>query len=162
LRSDPEDNAFNTESAAPPSRQRPRCVHGLRERNHRRQSSGNRRHEPDCAITALGSGVQKVHCRLGNPRLTHFTAMKNLYHSLLLLIAGSTQKELASQIKYLKVENQILRSKLEYRVPVTDKERRRLGELCLELFMQFAGHRSLGESAANNYPCNCSSTSHVL
>lgn len=26
--------------------------------------------------------------------------MKNLYHRLLLLIAGSTQKELASQIRY--------------------------------------------------------------
>jgi hypothetical protein len=31
--------------------------------------------------------------------------MKNLYHSLLLLIAGSTQKELASQIRYLPVHN---------------------------------------------------------
>ena len=31
--------------------------------------------------------------------------MKKLYHRLLLLIAGSTQKELASQIRYLKIEN---------------------------------------------------------
>lgn len=30
--------------------------------------------------------------------------MKNLYHRLLLLIAGSTQKELASQIRYLKTQ----------------------------------------------------------
>ena len=52
--------------------------------------------------------------------------MKNLYHRLLLLIAGSTQKELASQIRYLKIENEILRSKLGTRVPVTDKERNRL------------------------------------
>jgi putative transposase len=52
--------------------------------------------------------------------------MKNLYHSLILLIAGSTQKELAAQIKYLKVENEILRSKLPARVPVTEKERNRL------------------------------------
>lgn len=37
--------------------------------------------------------------------------MKNLYHCLILLIASSTQKELAAQIKYLKVENEILRSK---------------------------------------------------
>ena len=35
--------------------------------------------------------------------------MKNIYQSLLLVIAGATQKELASQIKYLKVENEILR-----------------------------------------------------
>ena len=48
--------------------------------------------------------------------------MKNLYHSLL-LIAGSTQKQLASQIRYLKIENQILRSKLPARVNVTEQER---------------------------------------
>lgn len=52
--------------------------------------------------------------------------MKNLYHSLLLLIAGSTQKELASQIRYLKIENEILRSKLPSRVSVTAKERNKL------------------------------------
>ncbi len=52
--------------------------------------------------------------------------MKNLYHRLLLLIAGATQKELASQIRYLKIENEILRSKLPKRVPVTEKERNKL------------------------------------
>jgi len=52
--------------------------------------------------------------------------MKNLYHRLLLLIAGSTQKQLASQIRYLKIENEILRSKLPSRVYVTDRERNRL------------------------------------
>ena len=52
--------------------------------------------------------------------------MKNLYHRLLLIIAGSTQRELASQVRYLKVENQILRSKLPTRVPVTEKERAKL------------------------------------
>ena len=52
--------------------------------------------------------------------------MKNLYHSLLLLIAGSTQKELASQIRYLKIEKEILRSKLPKRISVTEKERNKL------------------------------------
>src|SRR5210317_506404 len=52
--------------------------------------------------------------------------MKNLYHSLLLLIAGSTQKELASQIRYLKIENEVLRSKLPKRISVTEKERNKL------------------------------------
>ncbi|MDP6047210.1 MAG: hypothetical protein QGG25_16495 [Phycisphaerae bacterium] len=52
--------------------------------------------------------------------------MKNIYHRLLLVIAGSTQKQLASQIRYLKIENKILRSKLPKRVPVTDKERNKL------------------------------------
>ena len=52
--------------------------------------------------------------------------MKNIYHRLLLVIAGSTQKELASQIRYVKIENETLRSKLPKRVPVTDKERNKL------------------------------------
>ena len=68
--------------------------------------------------------------------------MKNIYHSLLLVIAGSTQKELASQIKYLKVENQILRSKLGRKVPVSEKERRRLvkfaGSLTAKMVKQLA------------------------
>ena len=38
--------------------------------------------------------------------------MKNLFRPLLLLIVGATQKELARQVRYLKVENEILRSKL--------------------------------------------------
>ncbi len=45
--------------------------------------------------------------------------MKNLYHRLLLLIASATQKELARHVRYLKVENEILRSKLPARVMVT-------------------------------------------
>ena len=52
--------------------------------------------------------------------------MKNIYQSLLSVIAGATQKELARQIKYLKVENEILRSRLQERVFVTAKERQRL------------------------------------
>ncbi len=55
--------------------------------------------------------------------LRGFTIMRNLYHSLLLLIATSTQKELARHVRVLKVENQILRSKLPARVPVTVKEK---------------------------------------
>ena len=36
--------------------------------------------------------------------------MKNIYRSLLLLLVGATQKELARQVRYLTVENQLLRS----------------------------------------------------
>ena len=36
-------------------------------------------------------------------------SMTNVFLSLLLVIAGATQKELVRQIKYLKVENEILR-----------------------------------------------------
>jgi putative transposase len=60
--------------------------------------------------------------------------MSNIYRSLLLVIAGATQKELARQVKYLKVENQILRSRLPSRVFVTPKERNRL--------LKFAGKLS--------------------
>jgi len=42
--------------------------------------------------------------------------MRNIYRSLLLLLVGATQKELARHVRYLKVENQILRSKLPARV----------------------------------------------
>jgi hypothetical protein len=52
--------------------------------------------------------------------------MKNLYHRLLLVIAGATQEELATQVRYLKTENQVLRSKLPKRVAVNEKERTKL------------------------------------
>ncbi|MGV3607188.1 MAG: integrase core domain-containing protein [Planctomycetaceae bacterium] len=52
--------------------------------------------------------------------------MAQLFQSLLLLIATASKNELARQIKYLKVENEILRSKLPARITVTTKERSRL------------------------------------
>jgi len=52
--------------------------------------------------------------------------MASIFRSLLLVIAGCTQKELARQVRYLKVENEILRSKLPARITVTPKERQRL------------------------------------
>ena len=52
--------------------------------------------------------------------------MRNIYNALLLLIADATQKELARQVTYLKIENRILRSKLPARVPVTTAEKSRL------------------------------------
>ncbi len=52
--------------------------------------------------------------------------MQNNYTKLLLLIAGATQKELARQVQFLKIENQILRTKLPGRIPVTPQERNRL------------------------------------
>ena len=44
--------------------------------------------------------------------------MKSIYRSLFLILVGATQNELARQIRYLKVENQVLRSKLPYRVSI--------------------------------------------
>jgi putative transposase len=44
----------------------------------------------------------------------------------MLVIARSTQKELARQVSYLKVENQILRSRLPDRISLTQREKNRL------------------------------------
>ena len=49
----------------------------------------------------------------------------SLFRSLLLVIAGASQRELARQVRYLKVENEVLRSKLPARITVTPKERQR-------------------------------------
>jgi putative transposase len=52
--------------------------------------------------------------------------MISIYRSLLLVIAGATQKELARQVRYLKAENEVLRGKLPARITITPKERQRL------------------------------------
>ena len=59
--------------------------------------------------------------------------MTNLFQSLLLVIAGATQKELARQIKFLKIENEILRSKLPRRITITPRERHRLVKFAQKL-----------------------------
>ena len=51
---------------------------------------------------------------------------RNIYTSLMLVIARSTQKELARQVSYLKAENQILRSRLPDRISLTQREKSRL------------------------------------
>jgi len=53
-------------------------------------------------------------------------SFRNVYTSLLLVIAGSTEKELARQVSYLKAENQILRSRLPDRISLTEREKNRL------------------------------------
>src|SRR5258708_818824 len=52
--------------------------------------------------------------------------MKAVFHSLLLLFAKATDRELARMLQFLKAENSILRAKLPRRVEVTPPERRRL------------------------------------
>ncbi|WP_145091751.1 hypothetical protein [Anatilimnocola aggregata] len=68
-------------------------------------------------------GVQKRMHSHHSLRQIQCNSMTNVFQSLLLVIAGATQKELARQVKYLKVENQILRSKLPKRITFTPKER---------------------------------------
>jgi putative transposase len=58
--------------------------------------------------------------------LSTMASFRNIYTSLMLVIAGSTQKELARQVSYLKAENGILRSRLPDRISLTQRERNRL------------------------------------
>ncbi len=53
-------------------------------------------------------------------------SFRNIYTSLMLVIAGSTSKELARQVSYLKAENQILRSRVPERLILTHREKNRL------------------------------------
>ncbi len=52
--------------------------------------------------------------------------MINIVHPLLTLLASLTRQELAQQIRFLKAENEILRSKLPGRVTLENRERRML------------------------------------
>ncbi|TWU54889.1 Integrase core domain protein [Rubripirellula tenax] len=52
--------------------------------------------------------------------------MVNIVHPLLTLLASLTRQELAQQIRYLKAENEILRSKLPSRVTLDNRERNTL------------------------------------
>jgi putative transposase len=53
-------------------------------------------------------------------------SFRNIYTSLMLVIAKSTDKELARQVSYLKAENQILRNRLPARIILTEREKNRL------------------------------------
>ncbi len=53
-------------------------------------------------------------------------SFRNIYTSLMLVIARSTQKELARQVSYLKAENQMLRSRLPAKISLTQCEKNRL------------------------------------
>jgi putative transposase len=57
---------------------------------------------------------------------THHNPMRRFINPLLLLAAHSRRADLIRQIHYLKVENEILRSRLGKRVMVTPRERERL------------------------------------
>lgn len=58
-----------------------------------------------------------------NPAMASF---RNIYTSLMLVIARSTQKELARHVSYLKAENQMLRSRLPAKFSLTQREKNRL------------------------------------
>jgi len=66
-------------------------------------------------------------------------SFRNVYNSLLLVIARPTDRELARQVSYLKSENQILRSRLPERLILKQREKSRL--------VRFA--KNLGSAALN-------------
>jgi putative transposase len=45
--------------------------------------------------------------------------MNAIFQSVLVYLAAASERELANQIQYLKIENEILRAKLPKRVSVT-------------------------------------------
>ncbi len=59
-------------------------------------------------------------------QLFSMASFRNIYTSLMLVIAGSTQKELARQVSYLKAENQILLSRLPIRISFNQRKKNRL------------------------------------
>jgi putative transposase len=75
-------------------------------------------------------------------------AFRNIYTALMLVIAGSTQKQLARQVAYLKAENQLLRSRITQRIILTHREKCRL--------VRFAKHlgASLNELASIAHPAS--------
>jgi putative transposase len=70
--------------------------------------------------------VRSAHVLLGNSQLFSMASFRNVYTSLLLVIAGSADRELARQVNYLKAENQVLRSRLPGRISLTERAKNRL------------------------------------
>lgn len=73
--------------------------------------------------------VRQIDSILMKRSILDFLVEWTTYSALLLLIASASKSELARQIQYLKVENDILRGKLPARITVTGKERSRLVKL---------------------------------
>ncbi len=60
------------------------------------------------------------------PVTVSYTTTQGLFQALFQLLGKAVQSDLVRQIEYLRVENQILRSRLTKRVVVNPSERRRL------------------------------------
>ena len=62
-----------------------------------------------------------------------FTTNNGVFQEFLVLVGKMVHSDLVRQMEYLKVENQILRSKLGRRISVTPSERRRIVKYGLPL-----------------------------
>jgi hypothetical protein len=87
-----------------------------------------------------------------NLRLSPMASFHKVYTSLLLVNAGSMDRELARQVNYLKAENQILRSRLPSRISLTEREKN-----CLIRFADNLG-AALNELASIVHPGTICST----
>lgn len=81
----------------------------------------------------LFTALLTVYKNLGSFRMkSHLiarTRMFKAYQALMLVLAYSTEKQLAAQVQFLKAENEILRARLKRSVIVTSQERQRLVKL---------------------------------
>jgi putative transposase len=73
--------------------------------------------------------------------------MINIVHPLLTLLASLSRQELAQQVRYLKAENEILRSKLPSRINLDNRERRTLVKHGVKL----GGQEELGGMSIVSY-----------
>ncbi len=64
-------------------------------------------------------------------------SFRNIYTSPMLVIARSTDRELARQVSYLKAENQVLRSRLPARLSLTQREKSRLVRFAIQPSFSF-------------------------
>lgn len=78
--------------------------------------------------------------------------MKNIYWTLLRIIAVATERELARYLKYLKVENETYRSQLPKQVFVTPKERNRLVRFAKNIPAKTLGELVLRHSLNLGWP----------
>lgn len=68
--------------------------------------------------------------------------MTSVFQSLLLVSAGLTPKELARQVEYLKVDNEILRGKFPKCITVTPKRKEPNGAVCANTWRQSDHNRA--------------------
>ena len=76
--------------------------------------------------SAASCAVRKICLTLVNPGLTMKPSLPKLLTPLFLILAQATNKELIRQIQFLKIENEILRSRLPKTIRVTPTEKQRL------------------------------------
>ena len=73
--------------------------------------------------------------------------MSRFFHPLLFMLACSSKQDLARQLHYLKIENEILRGRLPKRIVVRPDERRRLLNAAKEIGSAMKGLVSIVKPA---------------